>query len=54
MYSIQVGWKCVDWINLVHFNSIQYKDKNLPVVKMVMEALGSIKCVEILSHLRNC
>ena len=54
MFSKQIGWKCVDWINLVHFNSIQYMDKSLPAVKMVMEALGSIKCGEFLSHLRNC
>jgi len=54
MFSKHIGWKCVDWINLVHFNSIQYMDKSLSVVKTVMEALVSIKCVEFLSHLRNC
>jgi hypothetical protein len=30
MFSKQIGWKSVDWINLVHFSSLQltqYRDK---------------------------
>jgi hypothetical protein len=41
------------WAGLIWFTSIQYRDKSLPVVKTVLEALGSTNCEEFLSHLRN-
>jgi hypothetical protein len=50
------------WAGLIWFTSItitititiQYRDKSLPVVKTVLEALGSINCGEFLSQPRNC
>jgi hypothetical protein len=42
----EIGFDGMEWINLAY-------DKWLAHVDMVTEPLGSIKCNELLEHLRN-